>query len=139
MANQGSNNNGPGFGITWTADKTEVVVNDVWSIRILVGAAAVTGICGVRSLATLLRENPDMVKDAIQLALQAWGTIIGVMPGSLIVDLDCGSEEKQLKFDEDFRGGKVQDAMEKEFSKIGYNEKLQLTFEKRDVVVMEMR
>lgn len=33
--------------------------------------------------------------------------IIGVMFGLFIVDLDCGFEEKLLKFDEDFCGGKV--------------------------------
>lgn len=65
MVNQGFNNNGFGFGIIWIVDKIEVVVNDVWLIRILVGVVVVIGICGVRSLVIFLRENLDMVKDVI--------------------------------------------------------------------------
>ena len=138
MANQGSNNNDPDLSITWTADKTEVVVNNAWTARILVGAVAVGGIYGVKSLATLLGKNPEVLQRALELALQGWGKVVGVTSGSLIVDLDCGSQEKYSKFVKDFDGGKVQVAMEKEFSEIGY-EKLQLALKKRDVAVMEMR
>ena len=138
MANHGSSNNDPDLSITLTTDKTEVVVNDAWTARILVGAVAAAGMYSVKSLATLLLENPEVLKSALDLALQVWGKVVSVTSGSLIVDLDCESEGKYSKFVEDFDDGKVQGAMEKEFSKIGYG-KLQLTLEKRDVAVMEMR
>ena len=92
-----------------------------------------------KSLVTFLRENPELVRSAIQLAFKAWGEVKDVKPGSVIVDLDCGSQEKHSKFLKDFNDGKVKDAMEEEFTKIGYDEKLQLTLKETNVAVMKMR
>ena len=50
-----------------------------------------------------------------------------VKPGSIIVDLDCGSQEKFLKFQKDFEDGKVKDALERGLGEIGYNAELELT------------
>ena len=123
-----------------TAAGTELVCNDVWTARIIVAAVPGVVMYVVKSLLTFLQENPELVKSTTQLAFKPWGEVKDVKPGSIIVDLDCGSQEKHSKFLKDFKDGKVKDAMEKEFTKIGYNEKLQLTLEKlRDVAVMEMR
>ena len=124
-------NNGSALSIK-TAAGTELEVNDVWTARIMVTAVSGVGIYVTKSLVTFLHENPELVRSAIQLAFKAWGEVKDVKPGSVIVDLDCGSQEKHSKFLKDFKDGKVKDAMEEEFTKIGYDEKLQLT-------VIEMR
>ena len=81
-----------------------------------------------------------MVTDAVQLAVEAWGEA-RVEPGSIIVDLDCGSQEKFLKFQKDFEDGKVKDALERGFGEIGYNAKLELKLIKEtpNVAAVEMR
>ena len=130
-------NNGSALSIK-TAAGTELVCNDVWTARIMVTAVSGVGIYVAKSLVTLVHENPELVRSTIQLFFGPWGVVKDVTPGSVIVDLDCGSQEKHSKFLKDFKDGKVKDAMEEEFTKIGYNEKLQLTLEERDVAVMEM-
>ena len=130
-------NNGSALSIK-TAAGTELVCNDVWTARIMVTAVSGVGIYVAESLVTFLYKNPEWFRSAIQLVFKPWGVVKDVTPGSVIVDLDCGSQEKHSKFLKDFKDGKVKDAMEEEFTKIGYNEKLQLTLEERDVAVMEM-
>lgn len=128
-------NNGSALSIR-TASGTELSLNDPWTARIVVTAVSGVGVYFAKNLVTFLRENPELVKSAIQLAFKAWGEVKDVKPGSVIVDLDCGSQEKYSKFCKDFDDGKVKDAMEKEFRKIGYNEKLQMTIKERDVAAM---
>ena len=123
-----------------TAGGNEVEINDVWTARILVTAVAGTGIYLAKSLVTFLRENRELVTDAVQLAVEAWGKA-RVEPGSIIVDLDCGSQEKFLKFQKDFEDGKIKDALERGFGEIGYNAKLELKLIKKtpNVAAVEMR
>lgn len=122
-----------------TAGGTELAFNDAWTARIVVTAVSGTGIYLVKNLVTFLCENPGLVRNAIQQAFQVWGEVKDVKPGSVIVDLDCGSQEKYSKFRKDFDDGKVKDALEEEFCKVGYNEKLQMALKERDVAVVEMR
>lgn len=122
-----------------TAGGTELTINDAWTARIVVTAVSGVGMYVVKNLVTFLHDNPKLVRSAIQLAFQVWGEVKDVKPGSVIVDLDCGSQEKHSKFLKDFKDEKVKEAMEVEFRKIGYNEKLQMTLEERDVAVVEMR
>ena len=84
----------------------------------------------------MIRENLILIKDILQLALDGWGIICSIWSGSIIVDLDCRSQEKFLEFQKDFEDGKVKDAMETEFREIGYNGKLELKLMKR---VFEIR
>ena len=123
-----------------TAGGNEVEINDVWTARILVTAVSGAGIYLAKSLVTFLRENPKLVTDAVQLAVKVWGEA-KVKPGSIIVDLDCGSQEKFLKFQKDFEDGKVKDALERGFGEIGYNAKLELKLIKEtpNVATVEMR
>ena len=123
-----------------TAGGNEVEINDVWTARILVTAVAGTGIYLAKSLVTFLRENRELVTDAVQLAVEAWGAA-RVEPGSIIVDLDCGSQEKFLKFQKDFEDGKVKEALERGLGEIGYNAKLELKLIKEtpNVATLEMR
>ena len=118
-----------------TAGGNKVEINDVWTARILVTAVSGAGIYLAKSLVTFLRENPKLVTDAVQLAVKVWGEA-KVKPGSIIVDLDCGSHEKFLKFQKDF-----EEALERGLGVIGYDAKLELKLIKEtpNVAAVEMR
>ena len=111
---------------------TEVEINGACTAIILV----TTVLQGAAEGLAMIRENVIVIKDILQLALDAWGIIRRLLFGSIIVDLDCRSQEKFLEFQKDFEDGKVKDAMETEFRKIGYNGKLELKLMKR---VFEIR
>ena len=111
---------------------TEVEINGACTAIILV----TTVLQGAAEGLAMIRENVIVIKDILQLALDAWGIIRRILYGSIIVDLDCRSQEKFLEFQKDFEDGKVKDAMETEFRKIGYNGKLELKLMKR---VFEIR
>lgn len=121
-----------------TAGGTEISINDPWTARITMVAAIYT----VKTLASFFKENPEVVKSALQLVFKPLGAVISqVSPGSLNVDLNFGSKEQFLKFEKDFQDGKVKDAIEEEFRKIGYDTKLNLTLIKEtpNVATIEMR
>ena len=118
---------------------TEVEINDVWASRILVTAISGSTVYLVQGFVTFFLENPELVMDTVQLALKTWGQVVDVIVGSLIIDLDCGSQKKFLKFQKDFEDGKVKDAMEKEFSEIGYNAKLELKLMKETPKVANIK
>ena len=101
---------------------TEVEINGACTAIILV----TTVLQGAAEGLAMIRENVIVIKDILQLALDGWGIIRRLLFGSIIVDLDCRSQEKFLEFQKDFEDGKVKDAMETEFRKIGYNGKLEL-------------
>ena len=127
-ANNGSrpSTSGPAMSFTRTASETRIEINDRWAVRFLVVAVSGAGIYLTKSLVTFLRENPELVTDTVQKAVKVWGKAM-VKPGSIIVDLDCGSQEKFLKFQKDFEDGKVKDALERGLGEIGYNAELELT------------
>ena len=118
---------------------TEVEINDVWASRILVTAISGSTVYLIQGFVTFFLENPELVMDTVQLALKTWGQVVDVIVGSLIIDLDCGSQKKFLKFQKDFEDGKVKDAMEKEFSEIGYNAKLELKLMKETSKVANIK
>ena len=118
---------------------TEVEINDVWASRILVTAISGSTVYLVQGFVTFFLENPELVMKTVQLALKTWGQVVDVIVGSLIIDLDCGSQKKFLKFQKDFEDGKVKDAMKKEFSEIGYNAKLELKLMKETPKVANIK
>ena len=118
---------------------TEVEINDVWASRILVTAISGSTVYLIQGFVTFFLENPELVMDTVQLALKTWGQVVDVIVGSLIIELDCGSQKKFLKFQKDFEDGKVKDAMEKEFSEIGYNAKLELKLMKETSKVANIK
>ena len=120
-----------------TPGGTELDVNDPWTARIVVTTIAGVGMYLAQGFVTFLHNNPELVKYAVKVAFKAWGVVTGVNFGSIVVDLDCGSQEKFLKFKEDFKEGKVKDAMEAELKEIGYDAKLELKLMK--LVQFEMR
>ena len=77
-----------------TAGGNKVEINDVWTARILVTAVSGAGISSGRGIGTFFRKNPKLVTDRLQPARKVKNT----GPGSIIVDLDCGSHKKFLQF-----------------------------------------
>ena len=124
-----------------TAGGTEVETTDVWSIRMLVAALSWSLINVTTGLKAFFLENPDKVMDTFQLALNKYGNVTDVITGSLIIHLDCGSQENFSKFQQDFKDGKVQEALENELRKIGCDAKLEVTLMKEtlNVARTEMR
>ena len=81
-----------------TAGGNKIEINDVWTTRILVTAVSEAGISSGRGLGTFFHKNPKLVTDKLQLALKVWGKVKNTGPESIIVDLNCGSHKKFLKF-----------------------------------------
>ena len=123
-----------------TAGGTELHVNDPWIARILVTTMAGVGAYIAHGFVTFLHENPSLVRYAVKVAFKAWGQVKDVKFGSIIVDLDCGSEDKFSKFKQDFEDEKVKDALEAELKEIGCDAKLELKLkETPNVAMIEIR
>ena len=124
-----------------TAGGTEAETTDVWSVRMLVAAVGWSTTSMTKSLVAFFLENPDNVIVTFQLALNKYGDVTGVIFGSLIIDLDCGSQENFSKFQKDLKDGKVQEALENELRKIGCDAKLEVILMKEtpNVARTEMR
>ena len=124
-----------------TAGGTEAETTDVWSVRMLVAAVGGSIITVTTGLVAFFLENPDMVMDTFQLALNTYGNVTDVKIGSLIIHLDCGSQKNFSKFQQDLKDGKVKEALENELSKIGCDAKLEVTLMKEppNVAGTEMR
>ena len=137
MASEAERNADNGAMRVSTAGGTEVEGNGAWTARIQVTAVLKDAAKGLAEF----RENVKLINDTIQLALEFWGVIEGIWWGSIIVDLDCGSQEKFFEFQKDFEDGKVKDAMETEFREIGYNGKLELKLMKEttNMAIFEFR
>ena len=123
------------------AQGSELETDDVWSVRLLVIADSLCKVVLTTGFVTFVLMNPDKVIDGLELALNLYGALTGVSIGSIIIDLNCGSREKFLKFQKDFEDGKVKEALENELSKIGCDVKLKVTLMKvtRNVARTELR
>ena len=124
-----------------TPEGTEVEPNGAWTARIKVTAALKDAFDSAKELGKFVLENPELILEKLRFALKCWGIIKKFWHGSIILDLDCGSQEKFLEFQKDFENGKVKDAMETEFREIGYNGKLELKLTKEipDTAILEIR
>ena len=124
-----------------TAGGTEAETTDNWPIRMFVAALSWSLINVSTGLVAFFLENPNKVMDTFQLALNKYGNVTDVILGSLIIHLDCGSQENFSKFQQDFKDGKVQEALENELRKIGCDAKLEVTLMKEtlNVARTEMR
>ena len=123
------------------AQGSELETDDVWSVRLLVIADSLCKAVLTTGFVTFVLMNPDKVTDVLELALKLYGALTRVSIGSIIIDLNCGSREKFLKFQKDFEDGKVKEALENELSKIGCDAKLKVTLMKvtRNVARTELR
>ena len=123
------------------AQGSELETDDVWSVRMMVIADSLCKAVLTTAFVTFVLMNPDKVTDVLELALKLYGAVTGVSTGSIIIDLNCGSREKFLKFQKDFKDGKVKEALENELSKIGCDVKLKVTLMKvtRNVARTELR
>ena len=118
-----------------TPDEIKLDLKDTWTTRILVSTGPVVGITTGIFLGKLFCKNPKLVRNIAQWALRRYGIIKDIWRGSIIIELDCGSQEKYLKFQEDFKDGKVKDVVEEELRKIGYHIELKLTLMDRTSTV----
>ena len=83
--------------------------------------------CGV-ALAVFYRNRPALVENAVRAALEGPGfQVANIAPGSILVKLHCDTQESFLSFMEGFETEQVKQRLNKEFSRIGYNEKLDVT------------
>lgn len=102
--------------------------------------AGVLGV-GALSLAAYYVSKTRPVENAIRNGLEirneacvADPEVRNIEEGSILVELHCHSEHSFIKFVEDFEAGKVKRRLEKEFTKIGFQEELRVTIENADEV-----
>ena len=81
-----------------SAMRIVVEINDVWTARILVTAVSGAGISSGRGIGTFFRKDLKLVTDKLQPARKVWVKVKNTGPGSIIVDLDCGSHKKFYNF-----------------------------------------
>ena len=68
------------------------------------------------------------MENAVRAALEVPGVqVANIAPGSILVELHCDTQESFLSFMEGFVTEQVKQRLNKEFSRIGYNEKLDVT------------
>lgn len=88
-------------------------------------------------------ENPDVpnkVEAAVKNALERNEAdkidpeLTRIKRGSIVVELDCHTEQSFLRFMKDFEKGEIKDKLQKEFGKIGCKEALDVTITNRDEV-----
>ena len=118
-----------------TPGEIKLDIKDTWTARILVSTGPAAGITSGIFLGTLFCRNPKLALNIAQWALKRFGNVKNLYRGSIIIELDCGSQEKYLKFQEDFKDGKVKDALEEELRKIGCHVELKLTLMDRTSTV----
>ena len=113
------------------------------SISLRIEGPILAGIIGVGalSLGAFYLANRLSSERAIREALEARNEAGVVDPqvrnieqGSILVDLHCHSEKSFLEFVEDFKNEKVRNRLEKEFTKLGFQENLHVTIRNIDEV-----
>lgn len=118
---------GPALSVT----SSGLTINDPWTARIGFGLFSLGAGLG---LAYFLANNPETVRNAIDLALQSYASVLNVRPGSIHVELSFKSKDNFLRFIEDFEQGKVKEKLEKELNKIGFKDDFEVTLnDKEDV------
>lgn len=118
---------GPALSVTGSG----LTINDPWTARIGFGVFSLGAGIG---LAYILAKNPETVRNAIDLALQSYASVLNVRPGSIHVELSFKSKDNFLRFINDFEQGKVKEKLEKELNKIGFKDDFKVTLnDKEDV------
>ena len=114
-----------------------------FSISLKIDSPILAGVIsvGALSLGAFYLANKLSSERAIRNALEARNEAGGVDPqvrnieqGSILVDLHCHSEKSFLEFVEDFKNEKVKNRLEKEFTKLGFQENLYVTIRNIDEV-----
>lgn len=80
------------------------------------------------SIGVYFARNPQLVTGALRSALETiTGLQVGaVIPGSILVELLCNTNESFLSFMNDFETREVHRRLNKEFKTIGYNDELEV-------------
>ena len=86
------------------------------------------GILGVVTLGALYYRNPEGVETVVSNAFRGIvDSVLGVRPGSVLVDLRFDTKERFLAFMDAFVTGIVKQRLQEEFSKIGVKGELEVT------------
>ena len=98
-----------------------------------IGAAGVgIGVAAARAgkgIGKFFSKHPELVRRSVQKAFEVTGReVASVKPKCILVELHCYTEESFRSFMEDFKAGKVQERLNKEFENSGYiGEELEVT------------
>lgn len=83
---------------------------------------------GIITLGAFYISNRESVEAAVKIALADLpGRILNITPSSILVKFVCDTEEKFLAFMKAFATGTLKQRLQKEFSKIGFKYKLEVT------------
>lgn len=118
-----------------------------FSVSLKIDNAILAGIAtvGALSLGAYYLANRRPVERAIRNGLENRNEagmvdpeVRNVEEGSVLVELDCHSEKSFLKFVEDFEAKKVKQKLEEELTKIGFEEKLNVTIRNEEEVYQKV-
>ena len=83
---------------------------------------------GILTLRAFYNANHESVQTAVRIALAGLADrVLNIRPSSVLVEFVCYTKEKFLAFMEALATGTVKQRLQKEFSKIGFKDKLEVT------------
>ena len=95
---------------------------------------------GILTLRAFYNANHESVETAVRIALAGLADrVLNIRLSSVLVEFVCHTKEKFLAFMEAFATGTVKQRLQKEFSKIGFKDKLEVTVTLYDIESAEMR
>ena len=99
-----------------------------FSVKIADKLLAAGAIVGGVTLAVLVSQQPERVADAVRSVLQAPGLAVqSIIPGSILVTLECNKVKSFLLFIERFETGIVKQQLEEKFKKLGIEGEIEVT------------
>ena len=129
-------------------DLTVSATSAGFSLSLKIDSTILAGIVsvGALSLGAFYLANRQSVENAIRNALEyrneagiADPEVRNIEEGSIFVELHCHSESSFLQFVEDFEAKKVEHGLEEEFTKIGFQQNLQVTIRNADEVCQKVK
>ena len=89
---------------------------------------------GVLTLRAFYNSNREAVETAVRIALQGLADrVLNIRPSSVLVEFVCDTKERFLAFMNAFATGAVKQKLQEEFSKIGFEDKLEVTVTVHDI------
>ena len=117
------------------------------AVSLKIGNPILAGVLGAGTLlGAFYLANKSLVEKAIRNSLEGRHEtgitdpeVRSIKPGSIIVELYCLTDRSLLKFVEDYEAKKVKHRLEEEFTKIGFNEELNLTIRNDEEVYKKVQ
>ena len=95
-------------------------------------AAGIVG-AGFLTLAAFYNAKPRAVTSAVKTVLTTWAaSVLSVRPSSILVEFVCNTKERYEAFMSALAAGTVKQRLQEEFSKIGFEDELDVTIVKDD-------